>query len=157
MKLPVLLIMCFCLFSCHSKAQQPKKSTTYEVSKTEAEWKQILSPEQYYILREAGTEAPYSSDLNKQYALGTYYCAACKAPLFKSNNKYDSGCGWPSFDQEIPGAIAYSKDSDPIYGTEEHCAKCGSHLGHIFNDGPKNTTGKRHCINGDALIFEPAN
>ncbi|WP_435139730.1 peptide-methionine (R)-S-oxide reductase MsrB [Formosa sp. A9] len=143
--------------ACQSNAQKNNstKIEGFNVTKTESEWKAQLSPEAYRVLRESGTEPAYSSPLDANFKAGTYYCAACNAPLFKSNTKFDAGCGWPAFDQEIPGAIAYSKDSHPIYGTEEHCANCGSHLGHIFNDGPKNTTGKRHCINGVALKFVP--
>lgn len=148
------------IFSCNSSAQKKEQHTTektqYKVSKTDAEWKSQLTDDQYYILRQAGTERPFSSPLNKIYKKGTYICAACKTPLFKSEHKFDSGTGWPSFDREIKGNVAFSTDRDLGYvRTEEHCANCGGHLGHVFDDGPGNTTGKRHCINGDALVFVP--
>lgn len=111
---------------------------------------------QYYVLRKAGTEPAFSSPLNKNYEQGVYVCAACNTPLFKSEHKFDSGTGWPSFDQEIKGNVAFSTDYKIGYArTEEHCAICGGHLGHVFDDGPRNTTGKRHCINGVALKFIP--
>lgn len=157
MKKIVVLLAAFALFSCKSKAQEEKKDQDFKVSKTEAEWKSELSPEEFYVLREAGTERPFSSELNKEYSKGTFVCAACKTPLFKSENKFDSGTGWPSFDREIEGNVAYSTDKKIGYTRkEEHCATCGGHLGHVFNDGPKETTGLRHCVNGDALDFIPA-
>ncbi|WP_418603399.1 peptide-methionine (R)-S-oxide reductase MsrB [Hwangdonia sp.] len=146
------------LFNCNSSAQKQneKVSKTFEVSKTESEWKAELSEMEFYVLRNAGTERPFSSPLNKNNAEGTYHCAACNTPLFKSEHKFDSGTGWPSFDREINGNVGFSTDNDLGYTrTEEHCATCGGHLGHVFNDGPKNTTGKRHCINGVALKFIP--
>ena len=146
------------LFSCNSSAQKDKtkEQETFPVTKTEAEWKEQLTEKQYYVLREAGTERPFSSPLNKNYEDGIYHCAACDTPLFKSEHKVDSGTGWPSFDRAIEGNVEYSTDYDIGYArTEEHCATCGGHLGHVFNDGPKDTTGKRHCINGVALKFVP--
>lgn len=146
------------LFSCNTSAQKEviKTETNYPVSKTEAEWKQQLTPEQFYVLREAGTERPFSSPLNKEYSKGTFHCVACDTPLFKSEHKFDSGTGWPSFDREIEGNVAFGSDNKLGYSRdEEHCATCGGHLGHIFNDGPRKTTGKRHCINGVALKFVP--
>ncbi|WGD34348.1 peptide-methionine (R)-S-oxide reductase MsrB [Olleya sp. YS] len=161
MKNLALLLLVLAFFNCKSNAQDtPEKTenTTYEVSKTEAEWKKILSKKEYYVLREAGTERAFSSPLNKEYRPGTYHCAGCDTPLFKSENKFDSGTGWPSFDRCIDNNVAYSTDNDLGYTrTEEHCATCGGHLGHVFNDGPSATTGKRHCINGVALNFKPRN
>lgn len=143
------------LISCGSKAQETPKEK-FAVEKTEQEWRQILTDEQFYVLREEGTERPHSSILNKNYKEGDYHCAACDALLFKSEHKFDSGTGWPSFDREVPGSVAYSTDYKLGYGrSEEHCANCGGHLGHVFSDGPRDTTGKRHCINGDALTFVP--
>ena len=141
--------------SCNSSAQ--KNKTAFKIVKTEAEWKAQLSNEAYYVLRKAGTERPFTSPLNKNYEAGTYVCKGCGTPLFKSEHKFDSGTGWPSFDREIKGNVAFSTDYKIGYArTEEHCATCGGHLGHVFNDGPKNTTGKRHCINGVALQFLPS-
>ncbi len=132
------------------------QKTNYKVSKTTSEWKKILSPEQYYILRLSGTERPFSSPLNKEKRKGTYTCAGCNTPLYKSKHKYNSGSGWPSFDRAIKGNIAADVDYKIGYArTEVKCANCGGHLGHSFNDGPRETTGMRHCINGDALKFIP--
>lgn len=156
MKKIIVLLIISIFFSCNSSAQkkETKADKVFPVTKTKAEWKAELTSEQYYVLRQAGTERPFSSELNKEYSKGTYHCAACNTPLFKSEHKFDSGTGWPSFDREIKGNVEYSTDYDLGYArTEEHCATCGGHLGHVFNDGPKNTTGKRHCINGVALKF----
>ena len=155
MKKILSLLVITLLFSCNSNAQKtPAKKETFKVTKTDAEWKAQLTAEQYYVLRKAGTERAFSSALNKNEKAGTYHCAACNTPLFKSEHKFDSGTGWPSFDREIKGNVAFSTDYDLGYArTEEHCATCGGHLGHVFDDGPRNTTGKRHCINGVALKF----
>lgn len=157
----VLTISLF--FSCNSSAQKKemaKKDTQekseFKVTKTDAEWRAQLTPAQYYILRENGTERSFSSELNKNYEAGTYLCAGCDTPLFKSENKFDSGTGWPSFDRAIKGNTELAKNGSDYQGYEEHCAICGGHLGHVFNDGPRDTTGKRHCIDGDALIFVPS-
>ncbi|WP_336070954.1 peptide-methionine (R)-S-oxide reductase MsrB [Mesoflavibacter sp. CH_XMU1404-2] len=156
MKKIALLLIISMVFSCKSKGQETEKKETFPIAKTEAEWKAELTDMEYYVLREAGTERAFSSALNKEYRKGTFHCAACNTPLFKSENKFDSGTGWPSFDQEIEGNVAFSTDYDLGYArTEEHCATCGGHLGHVFNDGPKDTTGERHCINGVALNFVP--
>ena len=156
MKHIVLILPVIFLFSCNSNAQK-KEPATYPITKTNAEWKQILTDEQYYVLRESGTERAFSSPLNKNYEKGTYVCAACNTPLFKSEHKFDSGTGWPSFDREIKGNVAFGTDTDLGFTRdEEHCATCGGHLGHVFNDGPRNTTGMRHCINGVALKFIPS-
>lgn len=157
MKKIVLLFTLSLLFSCNGSAQKNKteKKNTFQVSKTDEQWKAELTPSQYYVLRKEGTERPFSSPLNKNYEKGVYVCAACDTPLFKSEHKFDSGTGWPSFDKEITGNVAFT-GNDLYFGIEEHCAVCGGHLGHVFNDGPKNTTGKRHCINGVALKFVPS-
>ncbi|WP_397362914.1 peptide-methionine (R)-S-oxide reductase MsrB [Olleya sp. R77988] len=157
-KIAILLLLA--LFNCKSNAQDSitkEKKESLKISKTDQQWKAELSEMEYYVLREAGTERAFSSALNKEYREGTYNCAACDTPLFKSENKFDSGTGWPSFDQEIEGNVAFGTDTKIGYTRdEEHCATCGGHLGHVFNDGPKETTGKRHCINGVALNFKPS-
>ncbi|MBV7270362.1 peptide-methionine (R)-S-oxide reductase MsrB [Winogradskyella luteola] len=159
MKKIILFTLVGLFFSCNSTAQKSKakEKETFPVTKTEAEWKVQLTEKQYYVLREAGTERAFTSPLNKNYKKGVYHCAGCDTPLFKSEHKFDSGTGWPSFDKEIKGNVAFSTDYNIGYArTEEHCATCGGHLGHVFNDGPKDTTGKRHCINGVALKFVAA-
>jgi peptide-methionine (R)-S-oxide reductase len=158
MKKIFILCTLFSFISCNSNAQKKttEEKVVYKVSKSEAEWKAELSSEAYNVLRQAGTERPFSSPLNKNYDNGIYVCAACATPLFKSEYKFDSGTGWPSFDREIEGNVAYGTDNKIGYSrNEEHCATCGGHLGHVFDDGPRETTGKRHCINGVALRFIP--
>ena len=156
MKQLFTILVTILFLSCNSSAQNKKKEKVFPVSKTEAEWKAQLSELQYYVLREAGTERAWTSDFNELKEEGTYVCAGCNTPLFKSKHKYDSGSGWPSFDREIKGNVEYSTDYNIGYArTEEHCATCGGHLGHVFDDGPIQTTGKRHCINGAALKFVP--
>ena len=125
-----------------------------KIVKTEAEWKEILTPEQYYILRQKGTDMPGEGGYTKHFEKGTYHCAACDAQLFESGTKYESHCGWPSFDDAIEGAVEYSLDkSHGMIRTEIICTKCGGHLGHVFDDGPKDTTGKRYCVNTTSLRF----
>jgi|TARA_Y100000385_G_scaffold186174_2_gene192320 peptide-methionine (R)-S-oxide reductase len=151
----IAVVLFFSFFSCKSEAQ---KKETFKINKTEAEWKSELTDIQFYVLRKEGTERAFSSPLDKNYSAGTYACAACDTPLFKSEHKFNSGSGWPSFDREIKGNVAFSVDYKiGIARSEEHCATCGGHLGHVFNDGPRNTTGMRHCINGAALKFIPKN
>jgi len=128
---------------------------TFEITKTPQEWKAVLSEQQYYVLRDHGTERPGSSPLDKNYAAGMYHCAGCDLPLYASDTKFDSGTGWPSFWQAIDNAVGTTVDkSFFMTRTEVHCRRCGGHLGHIFDDGPK-PTGMRHCINGVALKFIP--
>ncbi len=125
----------------------------FEITKTEAEWREILTPEQFYVLRQHGTERSHTSSLDKQYAKGIYECAACALPLFSSETKFNSGTGWPSFFAPIEGAIATSADKSLlITRIEVHCRRCGGHLGHVFDDGPP-PTGDRYCMNGVALKF----
>jgi peptide-methionine (R)-S-oxide reductase len=158
MKRFIVLCISILVISCTGTAQKEskKESKVYAVSKTDAEWKKILTSKQYYVLRQAGTERPFSSPLNKLYDSGIFHCAACNTPLYESKYKFDSGTGWPSFDRAIDGSI--DKDVDYKIGyarSELLCSTCGGHLGHVFNDDPKATTGMRHCINGDALVFKP--
>jgi peptide-methionine (R)-S-oxide reductase len=145
------------LVNCSSKAQTPsKEKKTYKIEKTDTEWKNQLSPIQYYVLRQAGTERPFTSAFNKNKSKGTYICAACKTPLYKSKHKFDSGTGWPSFDRAIKENVEFDVDYKIGYArTELKCSTCGGHLGHSFNDGPSETKGKRHCINGVSLAFIP--
>ncbi len=128
------------------------------VQKTEADWRRELDPERYAILREAGTERPFSGALNHNKADGTYTCGACDAPLFRSDAKFDSGSGWPSFFTPIEnGAVKLIEDrSHGMTRTEARCARCDSHLGHVFDDGPK-PTGQRYCMNSLSLAFKPSN
>ena len=131
------------------------EAKTFSVTHTEAEWRKILSPEQYEVMREHGTEAPDSCALNFEKRAGTFECAGCDQKLFVSKKKFESGTGWPSFNDPEPGATETT--SDRSYGmvrTEVHCATCGSHLGHVFDDGPP-PTGLRYCMNGVALTFKP--
>lgn len=129
---------------------------TYPVAFTEAEWRAKLTPEQYHVLREHGTERAGSCALNGEKRPGMFACAGCEAPLFASQRKFDSGTGWPSFNDPLPGAVETSTDrSWGMTRTEVHCARCGSHLGHVFPDGPP-PTGLRYCINGVATTFIPA-
>ncbi|PVW15677.1 peptide-methionine (R)-S-oxide reductase MsrB [Marixanthomonas spongiae] len=156
MKKIVFLLCSVLLLSCNSKAQDKKEQKEFPVSKTDAEWKAELTDMEYQVLRKAATEPAFSSELNSNTRKGTYVCAGCGTPLYRSENKFKSGTGWPSFDRVIEGNVAFSTDNKLGYSrNEEHCATCGGHLGHVFNDGPKETTGKRHCINGVALDFIP--
>lgn len=133
-----------------------KSAEKFEIEKTPEEWKKQLSAAQYNVLREAGTERPFSSPLNKEKRKGTFTCAGCDLPLFSSDTKYDSGTGWPSFYQALPNAILEKSDrSYMMVRTETLCRRCGGHLGHVFDDGPK-PTGLRYCMNGLALSFKAA-
>ena len=128
----------------------------YQVTKSPAEWRKQLGPERYNVLREAGTERPFSSPLNKEKRRGTYACAGCDLPVFSSNTKFESGTGWPSFYAALPNATRTKRDvTFGMVRVEEICRRCGGHLGHVFDDGPR-PTGKRHCINGLSLTFRPA-
>jgi peptide-methionine (R)-S-oxide reductase len=130
-------------------------AAAFEIQKSNAEWLKLLSQKQYYVLREHGTERPGSSPLNHEKRRGVFQCAGCDLPLFSSETKYDSGTGWPSFYQPLPNAVGTSEDrSFFILQTEVHCRRCGGHLGHVYNDGPK-PTGLRYCMNGVALKFVP--
>ncbi len=123
---------------------------------TEQDWKQKLTPEEYYILREKGTERPFSGKYNDFFEKGSYVCAACGNKLFDADTKFDAHCGWPSFDEAIEGSVKYTKDtSHGMVRVEVTCAKCDGHLGHVFDDGPKDTTGMRYCMNSISLKFVP--
>lgn len=170
MKHILILLIAITLYSCNDKAQsqtaasssemtiadQNDQEKKWKVTKSKQEWKEILSEEQYYILREAGTERPFSSDLLEIKKPGTFICAGCNNALYETEHKFKSGTGWPSFDRPVDGALAYDTDRKIGYERNELlCGTCGGHLGHVFDDGPRETTGKRHCINGDAMIFIP--
>ncbi|MBA4163476.1 MAG: peptide-methionine (R)-S-oxide reductase [Erythrobacter sp.] len=143
------------LFS-RAQVASAKPASKFEVAYSDAEWKRRLAPRQYYILREQGTERPFSSALLKEKRNGVYACAGCALPVYRSADKFDSGTGWPSFVRAIKGNVGTSIDKSWFMTrTEVHCRRCGGHLGHVFDDGPP-PTGKRHCINGDALDFVAA-
>jgi peptide-methionine (R)-S-oxide reductase len=135
---------------------QADDAQTFEVTYSDQEWRQRLTPEQYYVLRAHGTEPPGSSPLDHEKRAGTFVCAGCDLALFASATKFDSGTGWPSFYAPLEGAIGTSEDRSLFFiRTEVHCRRCGGHLGHVFEDGPP-PTGLRYCMNGVALKFVPA-
>ena len=134
---------------------QMKTDATFPIQKTDDQWQDTLSPEQYRVLREHGTERAFTSPLNNEKRPGTFVCAGCGQPLFASDTKFDSGTGWPSFYRPLEGAVGTSVDRSWFaVRTEVHCARCGGHLGHVFPDGPR-PTGERYCMNGAAMKFEP--
>jgi peptide-methionine (R)-S-oxide reductase len=127
---------------------------TFEVTRTDAQWRSMLSELEYAVMREEATEQPFSSPLDKETRTGTYHCKGCDLAVYSSAQKYDSGTGWPSFWDNLPDAVGTRPDNSLFATrTEVHCRRCGSHLGHIFNDGPQ-PTGKRHCLNGVSLVFK---
>jgi len=132
------------------------RAQSYEITRTEAEWRAMLSETEYAVLRAESTERAGSSPLDALYDAGTYHCRGCDLPLYPSETKFDSGTGWPSFYDSLPGAIGTKEDNTFFTTrTECHCIRCGSHLGHIFEDGPA-PTGLRHCLNGVSLVFRAA-
>jgi peptide-methionine (R)-S-oxide reductase len=128
-----------------------------KVKKSEQEWRQELTPEQYEVVRQKGTEAPFTSELNDVKEPGQFVCVACGQPLFDSENKFDSGTGWPSFDRPMGDEAVETEPDNSLLmrRTEVLCSRCDAHLGHVFDDGPADTTGQRYCINGCALEFKP--
>ncbi|MDB4016031.1 peptide-methionine (R)-S-oxide reductase MsrB [Flavobacteriaceae bacterium] len=149
----ILLLLPF-LASCQTTKKETQKKAAYAIQKTDAEWKDSLPEMAYYVLRQAGTERPFTGEYNSFYKEGTYVCAACKTELYYSKDKFDSKTGWPSFDRGATENIEFDVDYKLGYArTELKCNTCGGHLGHMFNDGPRKTTGKRHCINSAALTF----
>lgn len=153
----VLLSLILIIFNCNGNAQDKdtkKEIMTYKVNKTEDEWKQELTPQQFWVLREKGTERPNTGEYNLHFEDGIYKCSGCGQQLFESNSKFESHCGWPSFDESIKGSIEYVLDkSHSMIRTEIVCSNCGGHLGHVFNDGPTET-GKRYCVNSISIDFE---
>ncbi len=157
-KLAFIFPMVWLLLSCNAQETpntNQKGEMTFNVNKSEEEWKKELTPEQYYILREKGTERPHTGEYNMFFEDGVYHCAACDAPLFESDSKFDAHCGWPSFDRAISdSAIVEVADySHGMVRTEIMCANCGGHLGHVFNDGPTDT-GLRYCVNSVSIGFD---
>ena len=137
-------------------AGRPAQAKALRVALTDAEWRRRLTDEEYRILREGGTEPAFSSPLNHERRPGTFVCAGCGNALYSSRTKFDSGTGWPSFWQPLPGAVAFGTDRKLGYArVDVSCADCGGHLGHVFDDGPE-PTGKRYCMDGDAMDFRPA-
>ena len=162
MKKYFIIFVSLLTFSCNSQPSSKKSNNSltvkYKVNKSDEQWKSELTSLQYYVLRQAGTERAFSGKYNKNYDEGLYICAACQVPIYKSNYKYDSRSGWPSFDRGITENIKYAVDYKLGYKRSElKCSSCGGHLGHLFDDGPKDTTGQRHCINSAALAFIPKN
>ena len=153
----LFILSLFLVFmSCNTNAQKDnnKSKAEFKVNKTEKEWKAELSPEQYRILREKGTERPHTGQYNLHFDKGIYTCAGCNEQLFESDSKFDAHCGWPSFDKAIKGKVGYVKDKSlGMIRTEIICNNCGGHLGHVFNDGPT-ITGQRYCVNSLSLEFK---
>ena len=160
MKNLIVLLLVISFQSCQSqnKSEVSEKAQTMSSlkKKSEAEWKAQLSDAEYDVLRNKGTERPYTGAYYNHFEKGKYVCAACENDLFTSDTKFDSHCGWPSFDQAIKGSVIYKKDeSFGMIRTEVMCAKCDGHLGHVFDDGPKETTGQRYCTNSVSIKFIP--
>lgn len=160
MKKCFIILFAITMQSCQSqnKSEVSEKSNKMNatIKKTDAEWKAQLSEEEYEVLRNKGTERPYTGKYDDHFEKGKYVCAACENELFTSDTKFNSHCGWPSFDKAIKGSVIYKKDvSYGMIRTEVMCAKCEGHLGHVFDDGPKETTGQRYCTNSVSIKFIP--
>ncbi|WP_408733622.1 peptide-methionine (R)-S-oxide reductase MsrB [Neptunitalea lumnitzerae] len=159
MKNVFIALIAIIFVSCNSEAQTEKEKKDmnekqYAVEKTEAEWKAELTPEEYRILRQKGTEYPGTGKYNLHFEDGAYTCKGCGTKLFESGQKFESSCGWPSFDDAIEGTVEYIQDyTHGMVRTEILCANCGGHLGHVFDDGPTET-GKRYCVNSASINFE---
>ncbi len=158
----IFILTTLVLVSCTTNAQKKKgklvktekQSKIKTVKKTDAEWKEELTSKEYYVLRQKGTDRPGNGGYTKHFEKGTYECAACGTQLFESNSKYESHCGWPSFDDAIDGTVEFTRDkSAGMIRTEITCKACDGHLGHIFDDGPRETTGKRYCVNTTSIKF----
>jgi peptide-methionine (R)-S-oxide reductase len=168
MKKILILFILLALTACNGQQKKQSPNTTaekatpvskeaYKVSKTDEQWHNDLTPQQYDVLRNKATERPFTGEYYNFFKDGVYVCAACGNPLFKSDAKFDSECGWPSFDQAIKGSVIYKEDGSlGMQRTEVMCANCGGHLGHVFDDGPKETTGNRFCTNSVSIKFIPA-
>lgn len=168
MKKLIVIVLLFTLISCQgqekNKNAEIKEENAYKTQETkfdkntsDAEWKKVLTQEEYDVLRQKATERPFTGEYYKHFEEGVYVCAACGNPLFKSDAKFDSSCGWPSFDQAIKGSVIYKEDGSlGMTRTEVMCANCGGHLGHVFDDGPTETTGNRFCTNSVSIKFIPA-
>jgi len=161
-KVLFLLTILLSLTACQgqnkkSLIEDTKAKSKAAAEKTEAEWKALLTPDEYAVLREKGTERAFTGAYWNTFEAGKYVCAACGQTLFNSDSKFESDCGWPSFDQAIKGSVIYQKDiSYGMVRTEVMCSNCKSHLGHVFDDGPKETTGERFCTNSVSIKFIPA-
>ena len=150
----LIVFVFFIGFYTISAQTKTKKVMSKKVDKTEADWKAQLTEQEYYVLRQAGTDAPSEDGYTAHFEKGTYECRACGTQLFESNSKFQSHCGWPSFDDAIEGTVIYKKDtSHGRIRTEIICATCDGHLGHVFDDGPQETTGKRYCVNTSSIKF----
>jgi peptide-methionine (R)-S-oxide reductase len=144
-----------CAAGANEQSQAGDTPHAFEVTKTDAEWRKVLTADQYRVLRKHDTERAGTSPLNNEHRRGSYHCAGCDLPLYSSETKFESGTGWPSFTAPLPNAIGTSIDRSLLaVRIEVHCRRCGGHLGHVFDDGPA-PTGKRYCMNGVAMIFKP--
>lgn len=157
MKKIILLLFAVLAMGCNTEAQKKQVEHKFEIQKSDTQWKAELKPQEFQVLRHAATEQAFTSPLLNVSEPGVFVCSACGNPLYRTKNKFKSGTGWPSFDRAISNEnVVYLPGKSGGYSAiEVICAKCGGHIGHIFNDGPKETTGKRHCVNGIAMNFIP--